>query len=374
MNHSIESAGPPSRRGQPSLPSRRQVLKGIGLAALGLTLGPSSSTSTAGATPAPDRLAQRPTGAEGPNVDARSMGARGDGRTDDTAALQAALRAAAGGRLTIGAGRYRVNPDYATGGSLRPESNSEILLADGAVLEAIPSRSAFTSVLLLRGVDRVAVRGGAFVGERATHRGAGGEQGHLINVIGCADIVLADLQLSDAWGDGAILAYDEGSRRVCQRVEIRRVAFRHNRRQGLSIVGANAVIVADCTMEGTQGADPSAGADIEPDDPWTVSDVTFERCAFRNNAGSGLQVTGLGSPGRCRDIRVRWCEATGNGRSGVALFETDAVEVDGLRAWDNRDFGLHAVTSRKLRIGSTTLTNNDRGNRFVDESTRAASG
>ena len=315
-------------------------------------------------------VATLPRTAGGPTIDARSYGARGDGVADDTRALQAGLAAASGGRFFLPAGRYRVDADYGQGGSLQPASDTEIVLDAGATLKAMSSATPFSAVFFLRAVDRVSIAGGAIVGDRAGHFNTEGEQGHLLNVVGCADITVSDIRLSGAWGDGMIVAYDDSSDRICERVDLRRVECHENRRQGLSIVVADRVTVVDCVFSGTSGVAPAAGADIEPDRPWSVSHVLFERCSFHNNSGSGLQITGLASPGGCRDIRIQSCQAYGNSRSGVALFESDGVEIDDLTAHDNGDFGFHAVTTKGLDLRSKALWANGRGDTYVDEATR----
>src|SRR5213593_1661413 len=54
-----------------------------------------------------------------PWVDVRAYGAKGDGVTDDTAAIQAAVTAAAGGVLQCPAGTYLVVGTIAVTGNLR---------------------------------------------------------------------------------------------------------------------------------------------------------------------------------------------------------------------------------------------------------------
>lgn len=67
-------------------------------------------------------------------LDVRAFGARGDGKADDTQAIQAALYACpADGRVLVPAGRYRFR-------SLFFRSHTRFELAAGAVLEAMPER------------------------------------------------------------------------------------------------------------------------------------------------------------------------------------------------------------------------------------------
>ncbi|NJN00443.1 MAG: right-handed parallel beta-helix repeat-containing protein, partial [Aquincola sp.] len=65
------------------------------------------------------------------------------------------------------------------------------------------------------------------------------------------------LALTKMWGDGF---YVEGAKdtKFCG------VTADNNRRQGLSIVEANGVLVTDSVFKNTRGTRPSAGIDLEP--------------------------------------------------------------------------------------------------------------
>ena len=77
------------------------------------------------------------TGAESFTLDVRRFGARGDGVTDDTPALQAAILACpAGGRVLVPAGVYRTGPLFL-------KSHITLELKKGAVLSLLTDRSRF---------------------------------------------------------------------------------------------------------------------------------------------------------------------------------------------------------------------------------------
>lgn len=97
-------------------------------------------------------------------LDAKWFGPAGDGGTDDTAAIQAALDAIPpeGGTVWVPHGDYRI--DALTG--LRPKSRTKLLLDSGAVLRALPHGSERYNVILTASRTDVTVQGGTIVGER----------------------------------------------------------------------------------------------------------------------------------------------------------------------------------------------------------------
>lgn len=104
------------------------------------------------------------------NVRDPQFGARGDGVTDDTAAIQAALSAvpAGGGTVYIprSASPYLVNAET----SLWPGSNTILHIEKGATLKAIANDADVYAVIHINDADNVVVQGGGKIqGDSATH-------------------------------------------------------------------------------------------------------------------------------------------------------------------------------------------------------------
>jgi hypothetical protein len=88
------------------------------------------------------------------------------------------------------------------------------------------------------------------------------------------------------WGDGF---YVKGARDV----KFCGVAAVHNRRQGLSIVDANGVLVTHSSFRDTRGHRPAAGIDLEPDRPeQRIKNVRILDSEFINNEGGGIKLHG----------------------------------------------------------------------------------
>jgi hypothetical protein len=64
-----------------------------------------------------------------------------------------------------------------------------------------------------------------------------------------------------------------------------------DRRQGLSIVDADGVTVTDSVFKKTHGTRPSAGIDLEPDEPaQKITNICIQGSKFLDNAGSGIRI------------------------------------------------------------------------------------
>jgi hypothetical protein len=104
------------------------------------------------------------------------FGAKGDGISDDTTALNAAATAAAGKAiLHVPAGTYVVdgsNDSIAggpTAGGWELPSNTHVIMAGGAVITVKPNALAGYTAILIADADNVTISGGQVVGDRINH-------------------------------------------------------------------------------------------------------------------------------------------------------------------------------------------------------------
>jgi hypothetical protein len=249
------------------------------LGACFISLGASARSS------APQGCAQAPTSSLVVNV--RSKGAKGDNQTDDTAAIQTAIDkiAGTGGTVLVPNGTYMVN---AVGKNrLTLKSDMTLKLSTGATLKAIPNNSEKYSILSIAGVSNVTVVGGTLEGEREEHVGKSGEWGMGIYIDrGANHITISGVASKNMWGDGF---YVEGATDV----KFCSVTADNNRRQGLSIIEADGLIVKNSTFKNTHGTRPSDGIDLEPDNAaQRITNVRIQDSLFLDNAGAGIQIAG----------------------------------------------------------------------------------
>ena len=245
-------------------------------------------------------------------VNVRDFGAVGDGATNDTAAINAAIRSlgATGGTVSIPDGAYQIDPVV----SIKLASNVALVLSQNAVLNAIPTRSAGSAVVLLSGITNAQVSGGRIIGERVAHLGTTGEWGMGIQVMGSSSISISNVDVSDCWGDGFYIGA-LGPGRESRNVTLTSCVGRNNRRQGLSITGCITAVVEDCQFTDTNGTAPSAGIDLEPNAGLRVTDIIVRRCELARNAGYGLLLVGAS----VTDVTLESNRCTDNSGPGIDL-------------------------------------------------------
>jgi len=232
-------------------------------------------------------------------VNVKWFGAKGDGVTDDTAAIN---RAVGNGGVTvyIPEGTYLINGDAEYTGQLSAgievKDNTTILISKKAVLKAKPTSSPRYMVLNIYGKKNVTVEGGGTIaGERNEHQGTTGEWGYGIGIGGSEHVVVRDISLIDCWGDGAVLGTFVDPKNSCRHVTFQNVRCHNNRRQGVSVIAGHDIVFIDCYFGYTKGTLPESGIDIEPDAGKEVHRLSIIGCTFDSNP-NGLLIDSVRGP------------------------------------------------------------------------------
>ena len=297
------------------------------LALLGtLACGGGGGASSPPAPPATGACTASPASPQVFNVKDAPYGAKGDGITDDTAAIQKALDAAAGtgGTVSIPAGTFLINPLASSGRGLVLKSNLTLAMAGGTVLKALPNGAANYALLTLSAVDHVTVTGGVLEGDRSAHTGTTGEWGHGLTLGGGANAIrIFGVTSRECWGDGFYVGQSS-------EVVFCGCTADHNRWQGMSITRGDGLQIRNCTFKNTAGTLPEAGLDIEPNAGDTVNNVLITGCTFTQNAGGGIQD---GVP--IANTGAAWATAivldgntiTGNGAGTLSTAPRSGIEI-----------------------------------------------
>ncbi|MDP1831442.1 MAG: right-handed parallel beta-helix repeat-containing protein [Geothrix sp.] len=298
------------------------------------------------------------------NVKDAMFGARGDGVTDDTSAIQKAVNAVAGtgGSVVIPAGIYLVDPVASTHAGIRLRSDMTLRFEPGAVLQALPTSTSNYVVLLVGGVQNVQILGGTIIGNRHNNSILDTREGGIgLKVARSRHVVVQGLTSKDCWLDGFYIGEASWDVTLC------RVVADGNRRQGMSVTSVDGLVVESCTFKNTTGFMENgvfvcgAGTAIEPNIGQTVCNVRFTGCTFASNATDGLAIgPAIANRGRAfvTDVVVDGNKALGNGRhhgaSGIGVSNCSGLQISNNTVTDNIGNGIYL----RNQANSILLTGN----------------
>ena len=128
--------------------------------------------------------------------------------------------------------------------------------------------------------------GATFIMEKKEYNG--GEWRHAISLRNCKNIIIKGLTIKDSGGDGIYIAgLKKGT--YSENILIEDIKSINNRRQGMSIISVQNLLVKNSSFNLTNGTLPGAGVDIEPNnsDDRAVN-IRFEKCSFVQNNHAGI--------------------------------------------------------------------------------------
>lgn len=312
------------------------------------------------------------------------FGARGDGRTDDTRAIQRALDAArARDTVHVPARTFRIdanaNPYSGAFGGLRVRSGTTLAIASGGDLRALPSSAAQSAVVTVTNASNVVVSGGGRItGERLIHQARDGEWGFGVAIWSSQNVTVRGLEVADCWGDGVYIGMAEGRGPVPRNIRVERCHLHGHRRQGISVVTAEDVYLMNNTIEGISGTPPSAGIDLEPNEQQypcrriTIQGNTIRDCTTGVLMLYSQEVTVRGNRLSAsnsgilliidvRDVLIADNTLVGGTENGAAAFRVAGNRGEtmrNIRLEHNRLSGGREFVADVVPVASLTMVNN----------------
>jgi len=194
---------------------------------------------------------------------------------------------------------------------------------------------------------------------------------YALSLLGARQVRVENMSFVKSGGDGICLG-----RSNCKDVVIRRCRCIANHRQGISVCGAENLLIEDCDLDATSGTAPSAGIDFEPDKPSnSIVNCTLRNCRIRGNRGKGVDIFLRHQNAKSKPIgiRVENCYISDNsygtdivvgnyvGRSDPGMSEPRGeIVFSGCTFEANRGAAIslrYKPTGLKLEFNGCTITN-----------------
>lgn len=224
-------------------------------------------------------------------ISTKTFGVTHNGSADDTASLQWAVdtMADSGFWLISSDGTAMVDAvNGGTNGGISLPSNLYLAFLPGSEWKAITNSADSYIVCDIRNIQNVYVYNPVITGDKSTHTGATGEQGHALNLSGSTtdNIHIYNPICTKAWGDGIVI-------RNCINAHFYDAYCDDNRRNGITINKVLGTIHFHGTTQclNTDGISPEAGFDIEPNDATgELNNIVIDDLYTKDNTGPGMTI------------------------------------------------------------------------------------
>ncbi|WP_050009627.1 right-handed parallel beta-helix repeat-containing protein, partial [Flavobacterium sp. B17] len=168
---------------------------------------------------------------------------------------------------------------------LQLKDNSNLLFDKKTQLRLKPSNKQGYSIIDITNKKNVNVYNPNIVGDRSVHIGKTGEWGMGINIKNSVNIKIYNPIIKDCWGDGIYIGGNDFS----SNISIIGGNIDNNRRNGISIISGDNILLQNLVISNTNGANPKTGIDIEPNTPDNKKlNISLKSIITYNNEISGL--------------------------------------------------------------------------------------
>jgi hypothetical protein len=266
------------------------------------------------------------------------FGAKGDGVTEDTAAFQAALDAAAGRKLYV----PKQSGSYYLSHQLFIRSRTAVEFEAGTIVQAVDTLSVtapYEKLIRILDTSDVRIIGNGAVLRMNKTAYTTGEHAHIFDISGSSNVTIEHMNANDSGGDGFYIGAYQSANTVCSNIVLKNCRADNNRRQGMSVISVDGLLADNCRFTNTIGTAPQAGVDIEPNHPGDrLRNIRFVNCVAEGNKARGFMtmIKKLSPASEQVDIVFQNCVSRNNafgfatvyGKDGSAAAKGEVKYID----------------------------------------------
>lgn len=292
-------------------------------------------------------------------INVKDFEVKGDGQTDDTAALQAAIDETAdrgGGVVFIPVGTYLVDPSK----GLNLKSDIKLQGAGAAsVFKVADGKNVSGNIMRVEARQRVVLRDFTIDGNNAHQSGSTNYGLYIAQSLDCQ---LHGVRVTNTSGTG-IHVYDSSG-----------CVVRDCLSQNNTYHGFEAEQIQGCVYQGNRGSQNQLhGLLISPGEVGGQGSRgnSFIGNTFDHNKQYGIAANaanGDTSPWLCTGNLIQGCVISDNGGYGLAIYKQDTFTIQGNYLAHNQYMGIYLAQSQNNTvIGNTLLENAQQGSNTYDE-------
>jgi hypothetical protein len=170
-------------------------------------------------------------------------------------------------------------------------SNKTITFQDGSELRLKASSKSGYDVLKIYSASNVTLYNPVIVGDRTAHIGTSGEWGMGIGIYGSNTISIYNPKVTNCWGDGIYIGQVDGTVNS-KDIVIKNAYLRNNRRDGISIIGVEGLLLDKIYAGYNAGTAPGTGINIEANNAiCELKNIRINDPHTEYNGERGIQVT-----------------------------------------------------------------------------------
>lgn len=168
---------------------------------------------------------------------------------------------------------------------IKLNNNSVLLFDNNSQLKLKPTDKGGYAIININNKKNVSIYNAKIVGDRNEHLGTKGEWGMGISINDASDVKVYNAIIKNCWGDGIYI----GGKNFSNNVTISGGLIDNNRRNGISIIGGDNILLQDLVISNSNGANPQTGIDLEPNNQQNKKlNVSLKSILTFNNKLNGL--------------------------------------------------------------------------------------